>query len=128
MNRSAVIAGLLVAATTGRAQAQQTGKVYALAIALPPHRVQDLTPQSSFRYYRTFFEELHRLGYIEGQNLVVERFSAEGRTEHYPELIRNVVRTNPDVIFALTERMVHDLVAVTTTIPIVCVTADPIAS
>jgi putative ABC transport system substrate-binding protein len=90
--------------------------------------MQDLTPQSSFRYYRAFFEELRRLGYIEGQNLVVERFTAEGRTEHYPELVRNVVRTNPDVIFAITTRMVLDLIAVTTAIPIVCITPDPIAT
>jgi putative ABC transport system substrate-binding protein len=90
--------------------------------------MQDLTPQSSFRYYRAFFEELRRLGYIEGQNLVVERFTAEGRTEHYPELVRNVVRTNPDVIFAITTRMVLDLIAVTTAIPIICITPDPIAT
>jgi putative ABC transport system substrate-binding protein len=90
--------------------------------------MQDLTPQSSFRYYWAFFEELRRLGYIEGQNLVVERFTAEGRTEHYPELVRNVVRTNPDVIFAITTRMVLDLIAVTTAIPIICITPDPIAT
>jgi putative ABC transport system substrate-binding protein len=128
VNRRQFVAGLLVAATMGRAQAQQTGKVYRLAIAHPSHRVQDLTPQSSLRYYRAFFEELHRLGYTEGQNLVVEPFTAEGRTEHYSELVRNVVRTNPDVIFALTERMVFDLTAVTTTIPIVCISGDPIAT
>jgi len=31
-------------------------------------------------FYRTFFEELSRLGYVEGQNLGVERYSGERRT------------------------------------------------
>src|ERR1700730_3601136 len=35
MHRRDVIAGLLVAATFGRAQAQQTGKVYRIALAAP---------------------------------------------------------------------------------------------
>ena len=45
--------------------------------------------------YRFFFEELSRLGFIEGQNLVVERYSAEGRRERYTELAREVVNTRP---------------------------------
>src|SRR3954452_811862 len=31
------------------------------------------------QFYRVFFEELRRLGYVEGRNLAVARYSAEGR-------------------------------------------------
>jgi hypothetical protein len=41
---------------------------------------------SGFRNFRVFLEELGRLGYVEGQNLVVERYSGEGRTEGYADL------------------------------------------
>ncbi len=51
-------------------------------------------------FYRAFFEELNRLGYVEGQNLGVERYSGEGRTERYGELARDVVNTRPDLILA----------------------------
>ena len=46
---------------------------------------------SGIRPYRAFFDELSRLGYVEGQNLAVERYSGEGRPERYAELARDVV-------------------------------------
>ena len=77
--------------------------------------------------YLMFFEELSRLGYVEGQNLVVERYSGEGRTEHYADLTREVVNTHPDLIFSNSLRLALNFKAATTTIPIVTTTADPIA-
>src|SRR5262249_22744812 len=79
------------------------------------------------RHYRVFFEELSRLGYVEGQNLVVERYSGEGRTERYADLAREVVNTHPDLIFQQTARLALNFKAATTSIPIVTVTGDPIA-
>jgi putative ABC transport system substrate-binding protein len=86
-----------------------------------------LSETGGLRTYEAFFKELRRLGYIEGQNLVVERHSGEGRAEHYAELAREVVRSNPDLIFTLAARLVQDFKAVTTVIPIVAYTSDPIA-
>ena len=43
-------------------------------------------------FYRFFSEELGRLGYVEGENLMVERYSGEGRTERYAD----VVSTHPN--------------------------------
>jgi putative ABC transport system substrate-binding protein len=71
--------------------------------------------------------ELRRLGYVEGQNLVVERRSAEGRPTRFPEIAREVVRLQPHLILAPSSRIVRELQAATTTIPIVGITADPIA-
>ena len=76
--------------------------------------------------YGAFFKELLRLGYVEGQNIAVERYSGEGRTEHYAELANEVVRRNPDLILATTSRMVLNFKAATATIPIVGLMADPV--
>jgi putative ABC transport system substrate-binding protein len=74
--------------------------------------------------YRAFFGELRRLGYVEGQNLLIERYSGEGRAveggaPYYPGLARDVVRRNPDLIFAIGNQMVLDFKVETTTIAIV---------
>jgi putative ABC transport system substrate-binding protein len=78
--------------------------------------------------YGPFMGELRRLGYIEGQNLVVERVSAEGRFEHYREVVSAVVRSNPDAVFAFSAQLTLEFKAQTTTIPIVGGAADPVAS
>lgn len=44
------------------------------------------------------FDELKRLGYVEGKNLIVERYSAEGQLERYESLAHEVVGTKPDLI------------------------------
>jgi putative ABC transport system substrate-binding protein len=108
------------------ARAQQPAKMKRIAIVAPATKIGDMGVNGN-RYYRMFFEELSRLGYVEGQNLVVERYSGEGRTEHYADLAREVVNTHPDLIFSQSLRLALNFKAATTTIPIVTVTADPIA-
>jgi putative ABC transport system substrate-binding protein len=78
-------------------------------------------------FFKGLFGELRRLGYIEGQNLIVERYSGEGKTAHYAELASEVVRQQPDVILTNASRMVRNFKAATTTIPIVGIIADPVA-
>jgi putative ABC transport system substrate-binding protein len=53
------------------------------------------------RLWQAFFEELRRLGDVEGQNLAVERYSGEGRPERFADLAREVVSRNPDLIVAI---------------------------
>ena len=77
-------------------------------------------------YYKVLFSELRRLGYVEGQNLVVERRSAEGRPARFPEVAREVVQLQPDLIFLISGRMARAFQAATTTIPLVGMTGDPI--
>src|SRR5882757_6781729 len=108
------------------ARAQQPAKMKRIAIVSPATKIGDMGVNGS-RAYRLFFEELSRLGYDEGRNLVVERYSGEGRTEHYADLAREVVNTHPDLIYSQTTRLALNFKAATTTIPIVTVTADPIA-
>jgi hypothetical protein len=70
------------------------------------------------------FSEFRKLGYIEGRNLIVERYSAEGRPERYPDIAQEVARTRPDVILAITNLLVSSLQAATDTIPIVGLVAE----
>ena len=120
--------GASVATTSRAAWAVEPHKVYRIAMLHPSHPVSDLTENSGLNYYREFFLELRRLGYIEGKNLVVERFSGEGRVDHYPELAREAAARNPNVIFAVTNEMAAVLKEVTSTIPIVAFIADPVQS
>ena len=114
----ALIAGAaLQPATTW---AQQPAKIHRIALihpSLPPTR-QTGSDQGG-PGYRAFFSELQRLGYIEGKNLLVERYSGEGRIDQYGELARMVAQRNPDVIFVLSSRMAQHLKAATNVIPIV---------
>jgi putative ABC transport system substrate-binding protein len=75
---------------------------------------------------RALFNELRRLGYVEEKNLLIDRYSGEGRATHYPDLARDVVARKPDLIIAIGNNLVLDLKAATTTTPIVGFFADPV--
>jgi putative tryptophan/tyrosine transport system substrate-binding protein len=127
MRQRDFIAGLMFAAAMGRAQAQQTGKVYRIALFNPVVPVADQNQASKGSFaIPAMFEELTRLGYVEGRNLLIERYSGEGRADHYPDLVRQIVSRNPDLIIAFSPFLVLDLKAVTSTIPVVGIFAQAI--
>jgi putative ABC transport system substrate-binding protein len=66
------------------------------------------------------------LGYIEGENLIIERYSAEGHHERYADLAREIVTRHPDVIVTGTNPVVTVVTAATRTIPIVAFMLDPL--
>jgi len=108
------------------ARAQQRARMKRIAIVSPATKVGEIS-LSGRPYYRAFFEELSRLGYVEGQNLTVERYSGEGQPERYADLTREVVNTHPDLILAAGARLSLDFKMATTTIPLVTVMFDPVA-
>ena len=127
MRRRDFITALGTAATWPLAvRAQQPARMQRIAFVHPFAKVSEMNV-SNQTYQRAFFEELIRLGYIEGQNLGVERYSGEGQSERYAELVRNVVNTHPDVIVTLGARLSLDFKMATTTIPIVTIMFDPVA-
>src|SRR5258707_790503 len=127
MRRRDFITALGTAATWPLAgRAQQAAKMKRIALVISAGKVSTISVSGS-PGYRAFFEELSRLGYTEGQNLGVERYSGEGRTERYAELARDVVNTHPDLILAVGGRLSLDFKMATTTIPIVTMIIDPIA-
>jgi putative tryptophan/tyrosine transport system substrate-binding protein len=124
MRRRNLILGLLVVAAMGTAHAQQSGKVHRIAVVHPSHPVATLTETSPSPVIGAIFTELRRLGYVEGKNILIERYSGEGRATYYPDLARDVVRRNPDVIIAIATNLALAFKAATTTIPIVTVAAN----
>jgi putative ABC transport system substrate-binding protein len=95
-----------------------------IAIVFPSAKVSEISMSGPPRY-RAFFEELSRLGYVEGQNLGVERYSGGGQPERYAELVRDVVKTHPDLIVALAASLSLDFKMATTTIPVVAIVNEP---
>jgi len=108
------------------AHAQQTTKAYRIALVHPSVSIADMSENGGNPYFPAFFKELRRLGYIEGVNLVVTRYSGEGREERFPDLCHEVVRTNPDIIVTAASRLVLSFKAATDTIPVVATMADPV--
>jgi putative tryptophan/tyrosine transport system substrate-binding protein len=105
------------------------GKTQRIAIAVPSVPVTFLseTGDDPGGLFPALFKELRRLGYVEGQNLLVERYSGGGRASHYPDLVRDVVSRNPDVIVSIgSNELTLDFKAATATIPIVGVFAIPV--
>src|ERR1700686_192372 len=86
-----------------------------------------LTETAGPFWVRRFHETLRALGDVEGSNLVIERYSAEGRADRFAALAAEVVSRNPDVIVSNLNDLVKTFAAATATIPIVAITGDPIA-
>jgi putative ABC transport system substrate-binding protein len=98
------------------------GKAQRIAIVVPSVSVTILseTGDDPGGLFPALFKELRRLGYVEGQNLVVERYSGGGRASRYADMVRQVVNSKPDVIISTgSNDLVLDFKAATTTIPIV---------
>jgi putative tryptophan/tyrosine transport system substrate-binding protein len=91
------------------ARAQQHGKKY--LIGFIAHEYETM--------YDAFFQGLRELGYLEGQNVTIERRYAQGHPERFKEFAREMVKLNADVIVTITTPAVLAIKSVTTTIPIV---------
>ncbi len=76
-----------------------------------------------------FRQGLRELGYVEGQNLVIEYRWAEGKPERYPELIADLVRLKVDVLVVSGTHGGLATKRATSTIPIVFpVHPDPVGA
>ena len=98
-----------------------------LAIFHPSPTTRATDAKGGHRLYKVYFEELNRLGYIEGQNLIVERYSALGQPDRIGDLARQIVASHPDVILPVSGVFIKEVMAMTTSIPMVGPTADPVA-
>jgi putative tryptophan/tyrosine transport system substrate-binding protein len=99
-------------APAANAQARKTWRVGVLATANP-------------RVYDDVIGELGKLGYVTGQNLVVESRTADGRAERLPALAAELVRAGVDVIVAGGgDAAARAALKATTTVPIVVVAID----
>jgi putative tryptophan/tyrosine transport system substrate-binding protein len=67
------------------------GKAQRIAIVAPAVPVTLMTETSGDPLFQALFSELRRLGYVEGQSLLVERYSSGGRASHNANLVSDVV-------------------------------------
>jgi putative ABC transport system substrate-binding protein len=126
MRRRDFIVGAISAAATSRAAAQPSANSPRLAIYSPFEPSALMQERGENRYYRALFEELRRLGRIAGQNLTVERYGKEQNTSGPAALAAEVVRSNPDIVYSVGPGSLF-FKRETASIPIVALTADPIA-
>jgi putative ABC transport system substrate-binding protein len=121
-----LLGGLSATIISGAARGDAIKRVALVVWAVPVAKMQET---STNVYARTFFAELRRLGYVEGKNLIVLRFTSDDHAERIPNVAHEVVAATPDVILAFSSRVVLQLEKETTSIPIVFVIAgDPVAN
>ena len=118
--RLAVIAvGALLVATTTSVFCQQR-KIYRVAFVAtvsPPQELKGPDPRNPAA--RAFVSRLRELGYVEGRNLVLDMRSLEGRYERGPELLADIVRLRPDVIFSANQIILERSPGATGSVPVV---------
>jgi putative ABC transport system substrate-binding protein len=126
MRRRDFTAGVLMLAASRPARSQQRTTPHRIAIFHPAIPVALLTETGGGSAWRAFFTQLRRLGYVEGQNLIIERYSADGHHERYADLAREIVTSNPDLIVTGPNPVVSTFKAATTAIPLVAFMIDPL--
>src|SRR3989454_8722705 len=121
--RLAVILTLSLTLAPLGAGAQQTGKVPRIGFL---GAASAFTEKSRIEAFR---QGLHELGYVEGENIVIEWRWAEGKFDRLPVLAAELVRLNVEVIVTGGSTSSGAAKKVTTTIPIVMAqTNDPVGS
>ena len=125
MKRRDFTTGLLLTAVAQSVRAQGPPQHKRIAIVRPAGSVAQIS-DTGVSFYQAFFKELRRLGDVEGENLIVERYSGEGRPEGFADLGREVVSRKPDLIVAITPPIAKAVRAADDTIPIVFTSGDPI--
>ena len=112
--------GLLVAPL---AEAQESGKKARIGVLL-------LVPRNGLggTYIQALRQGLGDLGYVEGQNLLLEIRSAEGKPDRLAGLAAEILATRPDVLVTSGSEGILTLKRATSTVPIVMATViDPVA-
>ena len=105
-----------------------------LALAQPARKVtvvvlsageeEDDAPAS-----QPFFDEMRRLGWVEGTNIAYERFYGRGTREYMDGLAKAAVSRAPDLIYASTANLALALVKEPSTVPVVFMAvSDPVGT
>ena len=102
-------------------RAQQAGKVYRIGYLSAPTRA------SVEQALQAFLRKLRELGWVEGQNLIIEYRWADGKAERLPDLAAELVRLKVDLIVAPAGSAALAAKKATSSIPIVMLfPADPV--
>ena len=82
--------------------------------------------RSSLPSYAAFFQELERLGFVDGVNVNIERVTGRGREMEFDKIALELIERRPDVVFGGGTRTARALKRAGATMPIVGLTGDPI--
>ena len=114
--------GAVLLAAPLAVEAQQTGKVWRIGYLgnFPP------TPRTAF-LVAAFTEGLRQYGYVEGRNLVIEFRFAQGHEEKYPQLVRELLQANVELVVATQTPAAIALKEGAKTLPVVMIgTGQPV--
>src|SRR4051812_16305588 len=115
-----------IMALLGLAVALPTAVGAQSAQKIPRIGILDLAPTNAEPGLR---RGLRELGYIEGQNIIIEARYAEGRQERLPELAAELLRLKMDIIASATTQAIQVVRRADPAIPIVMTNiSDPIGS
>src|SRR5215208_80342 len=106
----------LAGATAGwplAGRTQEGGKVFRIGMAEP------VSAELNAAYLAAFRQELQRLGYVEGRNLVIDHRSADGDASRFPALVAELMARNVDLIVARGTPAALAAKKATSTIPVV---------
>jgi putative ABC transport system substrate-binding protein len=104
-------------------EAQQQGKIFRIGYLDPSTALGSAALVDAFR------QELAKLGWVEGKNIIIEYRFAESNDERLPELAEELVRLKPDLIVVTSTPPALAAKKATATIPIVITTSpDPVAA
>jgi putative tryptophan/tyrosine transport system substrate-binding protein len=115
-----VLLGSAAASWPLAAQAQEAGRAYRVGgVSIGPRTAP---------YWLAMFDELRRLGFIEGQNLTIDWRAVGPNIDLIPEFVSELVKARVDVIYATGDLAIRAAQRATTTIPILASTEDMVGS
>ncbi len=126
MNRRTFLCGLTLGtlAVPLASEAQESGKVAHVGVLWSGSLAFTMVGDGR----RAFLERLSDLGWIEGQNLTIERRYAEGKLDRLPDLAAELVQLKVRMIVAFGTPASLAAKRATATIPIVILAGDPVSS
>jgi putative tryptophan/tyrosine transport system substrate-binding protein len=126
VNRRAFVAGLgAVLAAPRAAEGQQAGRIWRIGyLSLVSEKLEQYKP-----WVAAFRDGLRELGYVEGENVIIEQRYAAGQVERLPALAAELVRLSVDILVTAPSGSAFAAKKVATTIPIVFIgEPDPIGT
>ena len=114
------VAFVLSQAFPSFASAQQIDKVSSIGVLLN-------SPLTS-PHYQAFRKGLRDLGYIESKNIAIVAKSAEGNPDRFPDLARELVRLNVNLMVVAGDQGLRAAKEATDAIPIIVLACDPLDS
>ncbi len=100
------------------ARAQQPERARRLGVLIPLPEI----------VWVPFFDEVRQLGFIEGQNLAVDRRGFDARYDQFPALAAELVNAGPDAILCGGDAAIRAAQAGSAKIPIVAITDDMVGA